>query len=141
MLRSVVMPFVLSSVFFGLHVTTLLVTFDLSWGALLCLTSSTCGINCRRISRTFSVSLRKRFLLGPLSLLFVISSPRRFVSRGTMAPSDSALLDALHTAEYKLVISERQVRAEVLHGLRPLGDDVDLQLADDGPRFLAAQCC
>jgi hypothetical protein len=30
MLRSVVMSFVLSSVFFGLHVATLLVTFDLS---------------------------------------------------------------------------------------------------------------
>jgi hypothetical protein len=32
MLRSVVMSFVLPSVFFGLHVATLLVTFNLSWG-------------------------------------------------------------------------------------------------------------
>jgi hypothetical protein len=38
---------------------------------------------------------------------FVICSPRRFVSQGNMAPSDSALLDALHSAEYKLVVSER----------------------------------
>jgi hypothetical protein len=78
--------------------------------------------------------------------VFMISSPRRFVSQGNMAPSDSALgvglaRRAAHCGVQTGDQRAHQVRAEELQGLRPLGIDADLQLADDSPRFLAAQCC